>query len=494
MSYSRDIVSIPADTTGASADVVNLGTGVWDDEPMFGFQVAHGNIYAFFSEQPTSWEGDVTATGMKVIEQDGTNRVIRDICLTAGSHGTLTTEQYSTTDNWATSGDCVSYGFTEVRLGYVSDGGGPPAYPWEVGTTPAGMIVPADVLTAFATTNCRPKEFTVQTPGLMEGPENTAYRDTLDFDTTAFAKLQIASVSAGGLAQGATHMRIWRSRIFTGADRAANSLAATKFYVKDLPLIAATYSDKVTDAALEAAGTAYQLTATDYSNPPIFTNYTEIVKNRLILWKDGVAYASEAPGGDGGHQLTDAYATPEKWFGWFKPLEYRWDCDSEDGQKSMGCGRVGDDLILFKETKTYAVLGGEVTTKPTLVSSEIGCAFPLTITKADVLGYFGKCIFFMSNKGPAVISEGANLRLLTEFKIAELWPDKSTELYGDLLTETKKEWILRHCTANYFKNNWHVLYKTYAGTKKWFCMYYDPAKKGEIAGPWKLEYSETFAS
>jgi hypothetical protein len=233
------------------------------------------------------------------------------------------------------------------------------------------------------------------------------------------------------------------------------------------------------------------LTMDQYTGP-LETEYVEYVKSRLWLFKDGVGYYSEAPGGDGGTDNDLALAYPQKYASMFKPLTYRIDFESMDGSGSRGIARLGDDLFFFKENKIYALYGGDPNSASrTEVSPSIGCAFPYTITKADAAGYFGSCILFISNEGPMVITEGGRMRPFTEFKIKELWPDKSDELFGDL--DDNWDHIKNHCTARWHRHEWHVMYENSSGVVKHFVYFFNPEKEKDPDapyGPYQVKFAE----
>ena len=235
------------------------------------------------------------------------------------------------------------------------------------------------------------------------------------------------------------------------------------------------YDDKVTDAAI--SGEINQLTMDNYTTAP-YASFIEFVKERLWLFHAGKGYYSEQPGGDGGTTGLLAQTYPQKYSSMFNVGSMYVDCDSSDGEDSRGMVRLYDNLFFFKETKSYVLLGGDPSiATPDQISATIGCEFPNTITKAEVQGLFGNCIFFMSNRGPVVIDESARLRPLSEFKIKELWDGRSwdntlSELYADIALDA--DHIRNHCSAAWFKDTWYVYYVTSTGSFKVFGMYFDP--------------------
>jgi hypothetical protein len=281
--------------------------------------------------------------------------------------------------------------------------------------------------------------------------------------------ITVLTANAKAIAQGATHLRVSRT-----LEQTTEALAqsATKFFLFDLPLgvTQKAFNDNTSNESL--SGETNQL-VTGYSVAPPAA-FIEYVKGRLFLMDTtGRVYYSETAGGDGGTDLETAQAYPQAWSSMFKPITYYLDCDHVDGQLSSGMKRLGDDLFFFKERKLFALFGGDPQSAPlSPVSDKVGCAFPYTITKCEIKGLFGKCLLFLGNDGPMVLQEGGRIRPFSEFKIKELWPEKSLELYSEL--DTDYDWIVHNCTAAFYKNTWWILYQTKAGTNRIFGYYFDP--------------------
>lgn len=362
-----------------------------------------------------------------------------------------------------------------VQLGVFTDGAGSTAN-FKVQYSDDGVaysdaataFIPADagwnyVSVVSATFHRYWRLYLTNTPGA--GPdimEVVCYgRSNVSFD--------ISNSHTAALAQGATHLRVYQTLLQDTGDLASS---ATKFWLVDLPLGVATttFAAGVTNAALE--GETNQLIAGYSVAPP--AAFIEYVKGRLFLMDTtGRVYYSETAGGDGGTDLATAQAFPQAWLSLFKPITYYLDCDHVDGQLASGMKRLGDDLFFFKERKLFALFGGDPQSAPlSPVSDKVGCAFPYTITKCEIKGLFGKCLLFLGNDGPMVLQEGGRIRPFSEFKIKELWPEKSLELYSEL--DTDYDWIVHNCTAAFYKNTWWVLYQTKAGTNRIFGYYFDP--------------------
>jgi len=101
----------------------------------------------------------------------------------------------------------------------------------------------------------------------------------------------------------------------------------------------------------------------------------------------------------------------------------------------------------------------------------------------------GEALFFLSNVGPYLILKGGQMRPFSEFKIKELWPDKSDELYGDL--ESYETYIRANTSAVFWQNNIRVFYKNFAGVSRIWNYYFNPdlvVKDDAPSGPWEMVY------
>lgn len=453
------------DTIGAvyKPIAVNVATGAFTDlgdadfgasTVMFDFVNIHSCIYAAISLEGQWESGGNTTKGMLVLES---NSVIRNMSITdAASVNTVTA---------AASGGNIETGYYQYGFQYVRRND---TAAFEAGGPISGMILPPNI-----TANYKPKRIDTFLPGVCIGPEeptNRKIQEAATDVTTMTIDIDITGDHATPVLQGATHLRVCRTLVQATSELAE---AATMFFLCDLPLLAGattSFTDTVSSATLE--GEVNQL-ITGYSYAPNAA-FIEYVKGRLfIMDTTGRVYYSETAGGDGGTDLETAQAYPQAWSSMFKPITYYLDCDHVDGQLSSGMKRLGDDLFFFKERKLFALFGGDPQSTPlSPVSDKVGCAFPYTITKCEIKGLFGKCLLFLGNDGPMVLQEGGRLRPFSEFKIKELWPEKSLELYSEL--DTDYDWIVHNCTAAFYKNTWWILYQTKAGTNRIFGYYFDP--------------------
>ena len=232
--------------------------------------------------------------------------------------------------------------------------------------------------------------------------------------------------------QGATHLRIYRT------DHAETQEIAEGLqhrFLVDVPIYGSnfetTYVDTTTRGTLE--GETNYLTTTLYTDPPD-GRYMAWAHNSLWIAGDpdypGRAWYSEEPGEDGGTSYAQQY--PQKYASMFNIRDKWVDFEPDDAQVDTGFAVLIDDLYFFKERKIFMLRNASPDQKPECVSRDIGCVFPNTIVVGTFPGY-GEMVFFISQKGPAIIRPGGMVELLPDFTIEELWPG------GELLNRTTGE-------------------------------------------------------
>ena len=235
--------------------------------------------------------------------------------------------------------------------------------------------------------------------------------------------------------------------------------------------------DTITDAAL--SGETATLTITSYSEAPL-AGLCEYAATRLYLFgllttEKGRAYYSEFPGGDGGTPLEAAHTFPQKFLSQYN-YNYYMDFSVKKGFLPTGIKRLSNDLYFFFEGEIYALFGSDPTINvPSLISEDIGCAFPDTLIIGELPVYGGQCLLYLSNLGPAITMKGGETFLFTGFKVAELWPDKNRDLWDDL--QNHRDHIITHCFSEYWDNTWWINYTTYAGVHKIWGHYFNPELK-----------------
>jgi hypothetical protein len=85
-----------------------------------------------------------------------------------------------------------------------------------------------------------------------------------------------------------------------------------------------------------------------------------------------------------------------------------------------------------------------------------------------------------------MITEGGHLRLFSEFKIINYWPEKSSSLNEELLAD--KNWIAENCVAGMVDNSWVVSYMKYGSAIRYiFAYYFGNEANEEAKGPYQID-------
>ena len=263
--------------------------------------------------------------------------------------------------------------------------------------------------------------------------------------------VQLPEVAAA-IASGATHIRVWRT---LGADSQAIADGLTHRFVLAAPitsLLDSVYNylrDSISDNYL--TGETNFLETTGYDVPP---------QGRFVIWAGGRQWIGGNPDNKGYWFYSELPANtryPQKYASMFRLDQYFNTCDPSDGQYDTGVCELSGDLYFFKERKIFALAGANPDNVPTLISDGIGCAFPHTLVVADVSILGGRCAMFISESGPASLTAGGQVRLLNEFKIAELWPSGTGNIIK-LSTGVPTDWYTRNKVTGCYWNNTYWIF------------------------------------
>jgi hypothetical protein len=257
---------------------------------------------------------------------------------------------------------------------------------------------------------------------------------------------------ADAVAQGATHMRVWRTLEATTATIAAG---LDHRYLCDLCITGAGYSSAniylsaITDLVM--SGETNVLNVTGYDTPPMGRYFDFDVRSWIggNPSNPGYWFFSETPSN---------VQFPQKYASMFRTGSGYWmACDPDDGQKDSGTILYKGDRYFFKERKIFVLHGADVNNVPQLISDPIGCAFPQTITRLYIPQFGGECIGFLSEYGPAVLLPGGTVQLMTEFSIAALYPRENGIIKKSNGLPTS--WYTRNkVTAAFWDSTWWVLF------------------------------------
>lgn len=332
--------------------------------------------------------------------------------------------------------------------------------------------------------------------GDTESVENIDYRVVLYNYSTAdsariFHHIPFRSyVSAK--AQGATHVRIYRT--LNGADYSTAQGLDHRFLI-DVSI--STYEnpptgkylhsvlrDGVTDDILEFESNLLMITGLEA--PPL-GRFCTWAKGALWIAgnqdKKGFIYRSEFPSGKNPKKYSQFFSTDSNYVM----------CDPEDGQEDTGLMFFNNDLYLWKERKTFRIANADLNNGPVTVSPSIGCIAPDSICSGEVPALGGSCVFFLSEIGPAVLLPGGSIRLLNEFKIAELYYDK-TGIITDSTGNPTDSYTRNKIQAEFYNNSYIVTFGDSdddlcgISTNKVFGIYFDLDQQSN--GGYQIEFAE----
>ena len=153
---------------------------------------------------------------------------------------------------------------------------------------------------------------------------------------------------------------------------------------------------------------------------PSTSGYSEIPPCSVMRYMNGRLWVSGGPADNPGrwyHSSGIVSAT-----GYLKSLtmfdlanDFK-DTSLDDSEVSRAACVVSDDLILFNDRSTYRIQGGDPANRVEVISSNIGCPFPDSVTE------FGQVAYWMSYSGPMLIQAGI-MDKVQDFKAGEVWPN-----------------------------------------------------------------------
>jgi hypothetical protein len=283
------------------------------------------------------------------------------------------------------------------------------------------------------------------------------------------------------VAQGATHLRIFKSLEADDFDTAAG---LSPRWMIDIPIAndyfdsTAIFWDEISDATMQGRTNTVD-SVTGLSGPPL---------GRFVIWAGDRLWVGGNPDNPGywyPSQKPSNTQFPESFAGQFDLVNDYVTVDPDDNQKDSGCVYLDKDLYFFKERKIFMLDHANLDNLPPRnVSNSIGCVMPETITPCDVPELGGKCVLFMSESGPAQLLPGGSVRLLREFSVEQLWPDGETLQKSD---GDPTDWYTRNrVTAQWYKNSWFIFYgdsedsDCNLSTNKCFVLYANP-QTGQVA-------------
>jgi hypothetical protein len=288
--------------------------------------------------------------------------------------------------------------------------------------------------------------------GDIEGIEDSTLRITaLVNSTTDYGRVFVRSpIVTDAKAQGATHIRIYRTLI---DDTQAAAEALTHRFLKDWAIGNQTYQ----------AGTYFRDDTTDVTlqgetNYLLATGYNVMPQGRFFGF-DTRAWLGGDPANPGFwfYSATPSNVQfPQKYASWFASSQQWVSCDPADGQKDTGTEVLAGTRYFFKEKKIFALPESDPSNTVRRIADGVGCAFPNSIVRLWIPESGGDCIGFLSERGPAILTQGGQIRFLDEFGIKELWRRRSSILLKSDGNETS--WYTRNRVSSAFYDNcWYVM-------------------------------------
>lgn len=287
-------------------------------------------------------------------------------------------------------------------------------------------------------------------PGECEGVEDLNYRRTIyTYSSTDFCRVFIVvPESEAALAKGATHVRIYRTLQGTTSVVARGLMHR---YLKDIAIgNQKTHRDVLSDDSLAGETNGIEVTGM-FAPPP--GRYCFWAGGRLWIGGDpenkGFWFASLTPSNT---QYPDKYASIFDMNSDFQV------CDPEDNQMDTGGFEFLGDAYFCKERKIFRLSNASFSNTLTKISYHIGVACPNSIAFGIDPQNGTPAVYFLSESGPAILTAGGKIRLLTEFRISELWPNKTGVLRNSDGTPT--DW---HTRNKVFGQYWNDAYWIFYG-------------------------------
>lgn len=325
--------------------------------------------------------------------------------------------------------------------------------------------------------------------GTNPGIEDTSKRIPVYVDIANAQGIVYIQVpdATDALAQGATHLRVFRTAEGTDLTTAAglsHSFLMDIAIKGDSIVSGRLVIDDTTDD--ELSGETNLLISTDYDVPP----QGRYVDFDTRLWIGGNP-------NNAGHwfysELPLNVQFPQKYANLFRLDEFWIACDPDDGQNDTGTAVLSGDRYFFKDRKIFILRGSNPDNAPEMISDGIGCCCPYTLTRANIQFFGGQCLLFQSELGPAVLVAGGSVRLITELTVAELWPSKTGVLRTSAGAPTTK-YTRNKVTGAYWDNTWWILFgdsrdtSSEQATCKCFGLRF--GDKNEIVAPFQVTFPQ----
>lgn len=293
--------------------------------------------------------------------------------------------------------------------------------------------------------------------GIVESIEDDANRIgvyNFSSNNTANIYIEIPFVSfQNAVAKGATHVRVYRTL-------AANDLSTAQGLSHRFDVDVAikinsnfgnglysykTYRDSVTDNTLSVQTNVLSVVGLDVA--PM---------GRYCIWAGGSLWIGGTE--NKGYWYKSQYPVgrnPQKYASLFNLDEDYITCDPEDGQKDTGCFMFNGDLYFLKEKKVFRLASANIENTVEPISTTIGCVCPQSVVVCEDHVSGESSVRWLSEDGPAIMSSGGKIQLMSSFRISEFWPDKEGVLRkanGDIT-----DWHTRNKVVSIYNHNSNII-------------------------------------
>ncbi|MBK8772416.1 MAG: hypothetical protein IPM06_18615 [Rhizobiales bacterium] len=262
------------------------------------------------------------------------------------------------------------------------------------------------------------------------------------------------TVTVSNIPEGATHLRMWCTKMSEWEQLSGNDAAAT--IVAGLSLrwwMDISIADRVvtpngiqfTQKLNKSEGSlAGEINAVDT------TGANEVPPCRSMRYLNGLLWACGAKIGDSPgrcyYSLDVTGTSPLRSLSLFNLTDRAIDTSQDDTEQSMGLASTRGHLIIINERDVWMLDNGDPDNQPRKIAEDMGTLFPGTICEHNQM------VWYLSSQGPARIS-GDTVELVEKFSISDLWPSPDGgDPYFHALSRTEKAsvWSVWH------NNTWYI--------------------------------------
>lgn len=210
----------------------------------------------------------------------------------------------------------------------------------------------------------------------------------------------------------ATHFRIYRTQ--PSLDE-TTVLGAPLLWLCDITLSTFTFD------GVASTRDVFDLAAGVETDPePSTSGYSEMPPCSVMRYMSGRLWVSGGPQDNPGRwHFSSGISSATgylKSLTMFDPVNDYKDTSLDDSEVSRAACIVGDDLILLNDRSAYRIQGGDPANRVEVISSNIGCPFPDSVTE------FNQVAYWLSYSGPMMIQAGV-MDKVQDFKAGEVWPN-----------------------------------------------------------------------